>query len=210
MADYLSEEEQIESMKKWWDENGKQILVGAGLALLVVSGYQFWKAKKTAYTHEASAIYEQVQQLSQNGQSFESLADKLKSDYSKSVYAQFAAMLKAKKAVDANNMKLAAKELEWAVNNSNDEYTDDLAALRLTRVQLAQNEVDAALKSIVAGEKGIYASQFLELKGDALLKKKDSAGAKQAYELAVENTQDKNFISPILRYKLQSLGGTIE
>ncbi|MEX2327847.1 MAG: tetratricopeptide repeat protein, partial [Pseudomonadales bacterium] len=37
-----TDEEQIEAIKKWWDENGKSILIGIVLALGGVFGYQAW------------------------------------------------------------------------------------------------------------------------------------------------------------------------
>ena len=41
MADHITEEEQIEALKRWWDENGKQVVLAI---VLTVGGYFGWQA----------------------------------------------------------------------------------------------------------------------------------------------------------------------
>ena len=36
MADHITEEEQIEALKRWWDENGKQTILAIVLTLVAI------------------------------------------------------------------------------------------------------------------------------------------------------------------------------
>jgi predicted negative regulator of RcsB-dependent stress response len=38
-----TDEEQLEQIKEWWQRNGMPLLAGAGLALVLVFGWQFWQ-----------------------------------------------------------------------------------------------------------------------------------------------------------------------
>ena len=51
------------------------------------------------------------------------------------------------------------------------------ARLRLARVQVDQNQADAALATLAGPEAGAFAPRFAEVRGDALLAKGDRAGA---------------------------------
>ncbi|MEX1237520.1 MAG: tetratricopeptide repeat protein, partial [Pseudomonadales bacterium] len=55
-----TDEEQIEAIKKWWDENGKSILIGIVLALGGVFGYQAWDNHVRETGEAASALYEDM------------------------------------------------------------------------------------------------------------------------------------------------------
>ena len=57
MADHLSEEEQIEAVKRWWAANGMQTILAA---VLVVGGYfcwQYWEQEQQLQTDQASNAY---------------------------------------------------------------------------------------------------------------------------------------------------------
>ena len=43
MADYETEEEQIEALKDWWRENGNSLLIGVAVALVAVFGFRGWQ-----------------------------------------------------------------------------------------------------------------------------------------------------------------------
>jgi predicted negative regulator of RcsB-dependent stress response len=52
VADHITEEEQIEALKRWWEENGKQTLLGIAL---IVGGYFGWQAWTDHGVEQASA-----------------------------------------------------------------------------------------------------------------------------------------------------------
>lgn len=42
-----TEEETLAQIKDWWQRNGKPLLFGAVLALVLVFGWQFWQNRKS-------------------------------------------------------------------------------------------------------------------------------------------------------------------
>ncbi|UCE90705.1 MAG: tetratricopeptide repeat protein, partial [Pseudomonadota bacterium] len=55
--DNPSEREQIEALKKWWNENGKSIVIGIAIGVAVVAGYRGWIAYRTDLAQDASLLY---------------------------------------------------------------------------------------------------------------------------------------------------------
>ena len=43
MAELLTEEEQVEQLKKWWKENGLSIVGGVVVGLALVFGWRSWQ-----------------------------------------------------------------------------------------------------------------------------------------------------------------------
>ena len=43
MDTYRTEEEQVEAIRHWWDENGRSIIISIVLALAAGFGWQAWK-----------------------------------------------------------------------------------------------------------------------------------------------------------------------
>ena len=52
MADHITEEEQIEALKRWWDDNGKQTILAI---VLTVGGYFGWQAWTQHVDEQAAA-----------------------------------------------------------------------------------------------------------------------------------------------------------
>ena len=42
MTVYMTETEQWEAIKKWWQRHGHRISVALSVILLIVTGYQYW------------------------------------------------------------------------------------------------------------------------------------------------------------------------
>ena len=135
MADHLSEEEQIEAVKRWWAANGMQTILAVVLVIGGYFGWQYWEQEQAIQTDQASEAYLQMIEIVSGTNPGELLgedqqaevntaADQLKENHSNSAYAQFAAMLKAKLAVDNQDLDTAASELQWALDNSPAPATD--------------------------------------------------------------------------------------
>ena len=58
MAEYETEEQQVEALKQWWAENGRAVLMGIGLGLVLIFGFRFWQSSKVSacllYTSDAA------------------------------------------------------------------------------------------------------------------------------------------------------------
>jgi predicted negative regulator of RcsB-dependent stress response len=210
MPEMRTEEEQIEAIKKWWEENGKQTMVALVVVLGGWFGYQGYEGQQQASGEAASAVYQEVLTL-QASESEEDkgrravLLDQLQKDYSSTVYAQFAGLFKAKDAMDAGDLDAAAAELESVKTNTSDSALRHLATVRLARVYTAQEKFDDALSLLAADNSTAFSAEYFEAKGDVLLAKGDQAAARDAYSQAVVETQRIGGNNPILSMKLDDL-----
>ncbi len=217
MADHLSEEEQIEALKRWWAANGMQTVLSVVLVVGGYFGWQYWEQEQQVQTDQASNAYlEMIEIVSENtpGQLLDAdqqaqinaAADQLKENHSNSAYAQFAAMLKAKLAVDNNALDAAASELEWAMDNDPAPATERLIRLRLARVEAARGNIDTALQMVQGVDAAEMKSAYEEAKGDFYLLQDNSAAAFTAYEsaLAANESQDQ-MIRNILELKISQV-----
>lgn len=223
MADYLTEEEQVEAFKNWWSENGLRLLA---VGVLIVGGYfgwQGWENSQAEKAQKGSEIYMEMIEImtsenpgerinSEKQAAVNSLADQLKEDHNGSGYAHFAAFLKAKLAVDNNQLKTAATELRWVLDNDPAATTETLAILRLARVEASLGNVQTALDMILGIDPGGMKSAFEEAKGDFYVQLGDLESAYTAYQGAILSDQSQDSrIAAILRLKLtQAVPASVE
>ena len=195
MADHITEEEQIEALKRWWEENGKQTMLAIALIVGGYFGWQAWTDQNVEQASAASLTYQEMidslaglnpgETLSEDKQlEVNSLADKLKTEYSDTQYAVYAALTKAKLAVESNDLDAAVSELQWAMDNA-DEVSGLIARLRLARVEAARGDLDKALQLVQGVDAGEMKSAFEEAKGDFYLEQGNSAAAYTAYQSAM-------------------------
>ena len=165
MALDAAEEENIEALKKWWDENGKPLLF---FAIFVIGGYGawlLWQNSQATDAETASDLYEEVLSLAisepglpvteQESLRILELFDQLKVDYSGSVYALYGALFAAQQLVNANDLDAAEDSLQWVLDNQQNglfRQTDEglilTTNLRLGRVILAKGESERALNLV--------------------------------------------------------------
>ena len=150
MADHITEEEQIEALKRWWEENGKQTILGVALIAGGYFGWQAWTDHGLEQASAASLTYQEMvdslaglnpsETLSEDKQlAVNSLADELKAEHGDTQYAVYAALTKAKLAVEGNDLDAAVSELQWAMDNA-DDVSEFIARLRLARVEAARGD----------------------------------------------------------------------
>ena len=60
MEVYKTEDEQIEAIKKWWQENGKAIVFGVVIGLSAIFGWRSWQTHIIQQTEAASGLYQQL------------------------------------------------------------------------------------------------------------------------------------------------------
>ncbi|MCP5206832.1 MAG: tetratricopeptide repeat protein [Hahellaceae bacterium] len=188
-----TEEEQIAALKRWWSENGNSLIIGIALALAAIFGWQAWQQQVLNTKYEASSLYQQILDAA-SVQSIEAkeknlatvrlLGEKLKSDYSSSEYAKFAALFLAKAAIDAKDLTLAEGELRWVLSQNPDAPTRAIVNARLARLLLAQDKVDEAAAIVSKPVDKPFLPMFLEIRGDIALAKGDRVAARSAYEEA--------------------------
>lgn len=184
MEIYSTEEQQVEALKRFWNEYGKAILGGVVLGLAALYGWRFYQAEQRASAEALSSSYSQL--LQQQGSSDEWLNDAQRfiSSQGTNNYAIFAALMAAKEAVTQGELAQAAQHLSWVAQHSKDASIQAIAQLRLARVQRELGELTAALATVNQNVPQSFKAQQAELRGDILLQSGDYAAAKAAYQQA--------------------------
>ncbi len=215
MDTYRTEEEQVEAISRWWDENGRSTVVAIVLALAAGFGWQGWKDYDNARIENASHVYQAMLE-SLNGAAVEekefaetkALAGQLRNEYTGTSYAQFAALHLAKLAVKNNDLKEAKAQLQWVLSKAPAKSDiADVAQLRLARVLASSGDIDQALDILAKGMNGAYAASYAVVQGDIYMQLERPDDAINAYEKAkmalAQSAADGRI--PTLDQKLQSL-----
>ena len=218
MALNAAEEESIEALKKWWDENGKPLLF---FVICVIGGYGawlLWQNSQATDAETASDLYEEVLSLAisepglpvteQESLRILELFDRLKVDYSGSVYALYGALFAAQQLVNANDLDAAEDSLQWVLDNQRNglfSQTDEglilTTNLRLGRVILAKGESERALNLVNGIDPKTFEAGFAELRGDIYVTMGRIVDARDAY-IAAQQAGSSN---DGLRMKLDDL-----
>lgn len=212
---HRTEEEQIEAIKHWWKEQGNSVLATIAVAVIAVFGWQTWNNYTTEQKSTAGAQYQQLLDAitpkagpdltAEEQATANHLADELKNNFSNSSYAQYAALLKAKLAVDAGDLATAKQELQWVLDEKPNNELKQVALIRLARVHFALGENEAAL-AIVQKDGGAFGAAFAELKGDIFLKQGQVDKAREAYQQSVNIAKELGIqVGRLVEMKLQDL-----
>jgi len=114
MDSYQTEEEQVESIKKWWADNSRSIIFGVALGLIGLFSWQSWQDKTRTSMLEASDAYQQLVQTMKGSKFDEAilLANEVDESYDDTPYAALAGLHKAKAQVETGNFTGAIESLE--------------------------------------------------------------------------------------------------
>jgi len=205
---YETDQEQIEAMKGWWNQNGNWVIGGFLVFILTFVGYHWYQSATQNHRLEASAIYEELLvNITAEVVDTEQQADlvhTLKQDYSDLGYATFASLLHAKSAVESEDYEAALTELQWAEENSANELKS-VIRYRIALVNYQVGELDIALAKLDAIEGEGHEAVTFELRGDVLLEQGNKADARIAYQTAVNASEEQGIDNPYLKIKLDDL-----
>ncbi|TNC79913.1 MAG: hypothetical protein C9356_16645 [Oleiphilus sp.] len=215
MAEFRTEEEQIQAIKDWWKENGNTLLIAITVAVSVFFGWKAYQNSVVDSKTEASLMYEQLlgaattQSNASESSGVGYLAGQLKDKFGDTEYGIYAALFLARDGVENNDLDAAISELEWAKSMTEDSRLHDIINGRLARIYSQQEKYTEALTLLEAKEPE-FEGQFLEIKGDILLRQGDESGAIEAYSEAYALVTDNPQALPLLQVKLADLGVTPE
>jgi predicted negative regulator of RcsB-dependent stress response len=187
---YRTEDEQVEELRKWWQENGKSTLAAIALALAAGFGWQGWQDHRQTQAEAASVIYEELLQAVSSDPSQEPdaarlasgrhLAEQLKAEYGNSAYAGFAALHLARLAVEEGQLEDAERELQWVLDSVPAEEVANIANLRLARVVAARGDTERAMAILDAADEANSAT-VAETRGDIYLQQGKRELAREEY-----------------------------
>ncbi len=205
---YKTEDEQVEAIRKWWQENGKSIILGVVVGLGAVFGWRTWQEHQIARAEAASGLYQDVLKSlrADNADEAKTPATEIVSSYGNTGYAVLARLVLAKLAVGADDTTAAADHLRKALEQ-NSEATLDLAIrLRLARVLTAREQYDEALAMLKVNDRGEYGPSYDELRGDILALQGDKQAAYESYQKALTAGRARSTDTSVLEMKMNDLG----
>lgn len=203
MADHLTEEEQLDALKRWWKENWLSLVVPI-LVLLV--GYFGWNMRQNHLAGQAQLASEKFSALTaaaetppgqamtaEQKQTVGELAEGLASDYEGSLYADMANMVMARIFVDDDQLEAAATRLQTVVDSGASDSVKELAKARLARVLASSGDQEKALNLLAQSPSEAYKSLYAEVKGDIYLAQGKTEAANTAYSEAIESLPASEF-----------------
>ncbi|MEM7542644.1 MAG: tetratricopeptide repeat protein [Pseudomonadota bacterium] len=208
MDQYQTDQEQVEKLKRWWNENGKSLLFGLIIGGGALGGYRYWEHIRVEQAQAASYNYEQFLSLAQGGNVDDArqAGQVIVENYEQSVYADLTGLMLAKLAVDASDYEQAKADLETIISRSNDPLLADLARARMARVLLHQGDASAAKDLLAAIKLSDGNQRFPELMGDAELALGAKEEALRFYQLAIDVSDSADANREILQIKIDNLG----
>jgi len=204
--EYLTDDEQLEAVKRHFVEYAPWIVGGLILGLGGWYGFQYYRSHQNERALQAAAQFEQmtIAMQADDHKKSRAMADALVRDFSGSPYADQAQLAIARMNVEDGHGADAVAPLTQVMDDSKDAELRQIARLRLARVLIDQGKPDDAIKLLAAGIPGNFAGRYHAVHGDALYAKKDITGAIAEYSAAL-SAGDAGADGALLQLKLADL-----
>lgn len=199
-----TDQDEIEQIKKWWNENGTSLIIGVGVGLSILFGWKAWNNYIDSQGMAASQYFEQMQGALIQGdkEKASTVGGQLLNQYSGTIYAANGALGLAAMQVEQGDGAAARVHFQWVLENSSFDSPRELARLGMARTYINEGNVEQALKQLAQIESGIYGSHVNEVKGDALRKQGDAAAAQLAYMEALQLADSMDARRDLLEMKM--------
>ena len=207
MSVYMTEEEQLQAIKKWWLRYNTPILVVLSLIMLAVAGYRYWNWHEEKRLTQASTAYDHlmVSFSEHHNKEVRSYANQLIKNYDQTVYADAARMTLAKLYVEKEDNKRAIDLLGAVVSNSKVPALKQVAKIRIARLLVSQKSYDQALNELSVVDDNAYMTIVNELKGDIFVEKGEYQQAMTSYKMAIEEAKTHGIGNLFLEMKTNEL-----
>jgi predicted negative regulator of RcsB-dependent stress response len=208
MADYLTDEEQAERLKEWWDKNGTSLIVGLVLAVGAVIGWRYYQSYTADRANAASEAFDSYLEARTAATSTEAFLTVLDGDHAGSAYHVFSLFYRARDQAVEEDWEEALALLERAVDVADEGVLRDTARYRAAKVLYQLDRLDDSMGRLAAVRSVGLEAQVAELSGDIAVAQGDLEAARAAYQRAVDAAQDNAGTVPgaaLMELKLASL-----
>ena len=208
MSDHQTEEQQVEAIKAFWNDNGNAIIAGLVLGFAGFIGYGYYKENKLQQEVNTSEAYQNVVELSTGDEkAYLAAGENFIQENGDSSYSALTALALAKEAASHQDWTKVANYLTTAIEKSTNPGMKAIATIRLARVQIELAQYDNALTTLAATLPDSFKASVEEIKGDAYLKQEKVDLARNAYQAAIDASEEAT--SPALQMKLDDLAQPI-
>ncbi len=185
MNEFYDDYEQGEAVKKWLRDNSGAMVLGVVLGLGGLFGFQYWQTSQTTKQQQAAEALTAL--LADDSATGAQALDSFMAENDSTSYSTMAALHLAGKALGNGEAEQAAALLERVAANGEPAVLRDVAALRLARVKLQLEQLDAAQDLVAPLLDGAFAGVAAQVQGDILLAKGDRNGARESYQKALDS-----------------------
>ena len=185
---YETEEEQIEAIKRWWQENGRAVIAGVVVAVLGFVGWHQWQSYQRSQSLAAAEAYQEVLSALNNDDlpTAREKASRLNAEHGGSVQAVIAGLRLGGVHAERGDYEAAEEALVRARDAASNKALERLATLRVAVARDAQGKQDAALELLEPAPDGEYAVRYNELIGDIRASRDEREAAVEAYRAAID------------------------
>lgn len=214
----MTDDEQKEQLKSFGKRYGSPIVTGVLLALAGFFGWQWYQKNNDVTSSNLTVQYQNLlnqSALAANDEaSYKKVstdANKLVAEHPDSVQAIQSQLLLAKLAFDKKDYVTASKILTQAKTSKiKDEGLSAIVSLHLAYSQTAQNQLDAALKTLDDIKVEAFIPSVSEAKGDIFVAQNKTEDAKKSYQQAWDILVKREQPRELLQIKLANLGVLVE
>ena len=211
MADYLTDEEQAERLKAWWDKNGTSLVVALVVALAAVIGWRYYQSYSTDQANAASEAFRTYLDARAAAEPVDDALRVIDSEHEGSAYHVFTLFYRAADQVEDEDWEEALALLERAVDLAGERNLRDAARYRAAKLLYQLDRLDACAEQLASIKSPGLAAQVAELSGDVAVARGDIDGARQAYRNAVAAARsDAGGVLPGVRMMELKLASLVE
>lgn len=204
----LQEQEQLEALKTWWNDNRNQIMGALLIVVVAMGGWRGWQYYQHKQSYGAATLYQQfLEQLASNdAKRINDAAAAVKDKFGSTAYAARAELLAARVNEQANDAALAKTQLQWVIDNAREDTLKDVARLRMAALLLDENNYAGSLALLDAKHPDSFDGLFADLKGDVFSAQGKLDEARSSYKLAYEKVDAQSIYRSLIQMKLDALG----
>lgn len=205
---HVSERDEIETLKRWWKDNGTAVVLGLIVGLGGLFGWQYWQAYRAARAELASIGFQDLMAslVGEDAARARAVGAKLLSEHPDSGYAALAALALAGLSVGEGKEEEARAHLLWVIEHGRPRALVHVARLRLARLALAGGDTAAARAHLEALPPLNDDAAYQELRGDLLAAEDRRDEARTAYLRAIELAAGRQVDTEDVELKLDALG----
>jgi len=209
MAYDHDEQEQLDSLKAWWDKYGNVILGFVTLVLVAILSWQGWNWYQRNQAAEAGGYFDALRGAAQQNQTgpLVNASETLRSRFGSTVYAPRGALIAADARLASGDVDGARAELAWVIGEGKDPALAAVARVRLAAILLDQKDFDAALAQVSATAPAGFEPLFADARGDVFFARGEAAQARQAWQQALDGLEADNPVLNLVWIKIEALGG---
>ena len=209
MADYLTDEEQAERLKQWWDKNGTSLVVALVVAVAVVVGWRYFQTYTSDRANAASEAFTGYVQARAAAEPVTDYLATLDNEHEGSSYHVFTLLYRAADQTQEQDWEEALALLERAVELADERNLKDNARYRAAKVLYELDRLEQCAAQLAEIRSSGLQAQVAELSGDLAVANDDPTAAREAYQTAVDAARrDPSNVWPgveLLELKLASL-----